>query len=112
LVISGPYNPMYMVEQLQAGVPFFAESIPLPNGLAERRGMESLWGILDGEQASAVFLFVHPADVSGMVKVINELRELRQFTMTVMNNGDMDAIAAHPLAGAEAYPVQNVISAG
>ena len=109
IVISGHYEPNYMVRELQEKVPFFAESRPLPNGLAERPGMESLWGMLDGEQASAVFLFVHPADVSEMVKVIDDLRRLQQFTMTIMNNGDMDAIAAHPLAGAEAYPVQNVI---
>ena len=109
-MISGPYEPAYLMKELQAGVPYFAESVPLPNGLAERPGTESLWGMIDGEQACALFLFVHPADAGVMVKIIDQVREVGQFTLTAVNLGEVDPIIAHSLVGAEPYPVQNVLA--
>lgn len=111
IVILGPFEPSFMVEKLRAGVPYFAQSVALPNGLAEKPGTQSLWAILDGPQICAVLLFVAPGDGGVMVSTLDAIRDVGQFTTSIVSSGDMDPLVARQLAGAAPRAARSVLSA-
>ncbi|SMH32226.1 hypothetical protein SAMN06295885_0709 [Rathayibacter oskolensis] len=104
IMVSGPYEPTYMVQQLRAAVPFFANSAALENGFAAHPGSESVWGMLDGELAAAVLLFVSPSDIEMMAGVIQQIATVTAFNRSIVRSGEFDPIIAHDLRGAHAFP--------
>lgn len=111
IVISGHYEPKFMVDTLRDMVPYFRESRAMQNGFASMPGGGSLWVVLDSDQSSAVLLFIHPHDVSLMAEVISQLHVVSpQFTLTLVNSGEIeDPIVASRLEGTVPIPAREVI---
>lgn len=106
VAVSGPFNLDDLVSDLSRVIPYFADSVPLENGLAAHPDHQSLWVGLDGPMGSAVLLFIHPSDARLVAReIVSLMPEVEpRWHRSTASNGDMEAAAAVHLEGANAVP--------
>lgn len=113
VAICGVYEPRVLVDTLREKVAYFAASQPLANGFAESPGTGSLWALLDGDESSAVLLFLHPHDSEAMAEVLTQLGSVRpQFQTALIQSGEIeDPFVALQLKGTWPVPASAILGA-